>query len=148
MPYAVLILGAVLAFFVYSYSRIVGFAITVLCAAATSYFLMTPIRSLRVSETEDLLALSAYFIVSGVILPFGRSGRRRPAWEGTATVTLPVAPTGSRADLSAAFAELSSCSELDERLRDPHRCWKGPYASVPASRGIPHSFGPVPSRAR
>ena len=40
MPYAALILGTVLAFFGYAYSRVMGFGITALCAAATAYFLM------------------------------------------------------------------------------------------------------------
>jgi len=114
MPYAALILGTVLAFFGYAYSRSLGFGITAVCAAATAYFLMTPVRSIRVSEVEDLLALSAYCVVSGVVLPFRQSRQRRSIPEGFPAVT---SNSRSGADLSAAFAELSSRSELGGRLR-------------------------------
>lgn len=114
MPYAALILGTVLAFFGYAYSRVMGFGITALFAVATAYFLMPPVRSIRVSAMEDLLALSAYCIVSGVVLPFRQSRQRRSIREGLPTVT---SSSHFAADLSAAFAELSSCSELEGRLR-------------------------------
>jgi len=134
MTYAALILGTVLAFFGYAYSQVMGFGITALCAAATAYFLMPPARSIRVSEIEDLLVLSAYCIVSGAVLPFRQSRQRR------STVMKQGQPTCFRADggftavpfqsrkqagcpatdLSAALAELSSCSELSGRLRAIH----------------------------
>jgi hypothetical protein len=117
MPYVALILGTVLAFFAYAYSRVMGFGITALCAAATAYFLMTPVRSIRVSQIEDLLALSAYCIVSGVVLPFRQSRQRRSIGEGLPAMT---STSCFGADLSAAFAELSSCSELKGRLLATH----------------------------
>ncbi len=117
MTYAALILGTVLAFFGYAYSQVMGFGITALCAAATAYFLMPPARSLRVSEIEDLLVLSAYCIVSGVVLPFRQSRHRRSVREDLPTV---VSSSSFGTDLSAAFAELSSCSELSGRLRAIH----------------------------
>ena len=114
MPYAALILGTVLAFFAYAYSRVMGFGITALCAVATAYFLMPPDRSIRVSAMEHLLALSAYCIVTGVVLPFRQSRQRRSIGGGLPTVT---SSSCFEADLSAAFAELSSCSGLKGRLR-------------------------------
>jgi hypothetical protein len=91
-----------------------GFGITALCAVATAYFLMPPDRSIRVSAMQHLLALSAYCIVSGVLLPFRQSRQRKSMAEG-----LPTAMSSSHfaADLTAAVAGLSSCSELKGRLR-------------------------------
>jgi hypothetical protein len=117
VTYVVLILGTVLAFFGYAYSRAVGFGITVLCAAATAYFLMPPAQSIRVSEMEDLLALSAYCIVSGVVLPFSRSRRPTSIWEDRPTG---ASVSGARADLGAAVAAFSSSSELSGRVRATH----------------------------
>ena len=114
MPYVALILGTVLAFFGYAYSRVLGFGITALCALATAYFLMPPDRSIRVSAMEHLLALSAYCIVSGVVLPFRQSRQRRLVREGPPAVT---SSSDFTADLTAACAELSSCSDLKGRLR-------------------------------
>jgi len=117
VTYVVLVLSTVLAFFGYAYSRTAGFGITVLCAVATAYFLMPPAQSIRVSEIEDLLALSAYCMVCGVVLPFRRSRRRASPWEGRPTA---ASISGVRADLGAAFDALSSCSELSERVRVTH----------------------------
>jgi hypothetical protein len=103
--------GIGVTFWVYSRAgRLAGLGVTALWSVATAYFLMAPVRSLRVSNLDDLAAL-ALFGVAGLVLAKTGSNASEP-FRGE-----PDRPPVERVHLPAVLASVMSSRGHGERLR-------------------------------
>ena len=90
--------------------RLAGFGVTALWGAATAYFLMAPVYSLRVSSSVDLAALALYGTVGLVLAKTAPRKKRLPRNEPK-TVTAGRSPE-VLVDIKTVLADLASRSGI------------------------------------
>jgi hypothetical protein len=120
MSYLVLSVGTVvvLSFFAFA-GRLPGFTVLALWSAGTAYFVMAPVYSFRVSNPRDLAALALYGTVGLVFARTTRRTRRRVRNEPGDEPNSPglESPPVPRVEIKRVLADLTSSSELGERLK-------------------------------
>jgi len=117
MSYAVLAVGTVVVLSLFAFAgRLTGFSVMGLWSAGTAYFFMAPVYSFRVSNSRDLAALALYGTV-GLVLARTTPNSRRPVRDGPDRPKHQSPPV-PRADIRRVLADLTSSSELGERLKE------------------------------
>jgi len=117
MSYAVLAVGTVVVLSLFAFAgRLTGFSVMGLWSAGTAYFFMAPVYSFRVSNSRDLAALALYGTV-GLVLARTTPNSRQPVRDGPDRPKHQSPPV-PRADIRRVLADLTSSSELGERLKE------------------------------